>query len=232
MSRFPGAVLFDFDGVLVNTEPLHFAAFREVLRGERLDINEEEYFTTMLGLSDRDSFAYVFMRNNRCLNSDHLPELLARKSEMMLGHIQKRHFEPLPGVTELIPKLAATTPLAICSGARRIEIEAMLRLLGLIDCFQGIVSADDCKIGKPDPAGYFMAAYLACSRSWATLRPDDCIVVEDSPTVARSVKRVGFHVLAVTTSVPADYFDDADWVTPGMRIDDIAKVLPELVAFE
>jgi beta-phosphoglucomutase-like phosphatase (HAD superfamily) len=64
-----------------------------------------------------------------------------------------------------------------------------------------------------------------------TLRPEDCIIVEDSPTVVRSVKRAGFHVLAVTTSIPASYFDDADWIAPSLRAEDLKKVLPDL-AFE
>src|ERR1700723_2174994 len=156
MTSWPAAVFFDFDGVIVNSEPLHFAAIREVLKREQIDLGEEEYYKELIGFDDRGAFAYMFAKHNRVLDPKTMLRVLTRKSETSRELIESRQYAALPGVEELVRGLWRHYPLAICSGALREEIEAMLEGVRLRDCFGTIVSAEDVTVGKPDPQGYLL----------------------------------------------------------------------------
>src|SRR4029453_6306191 len=96
------------------------------------------------------------------------------------------------------------------------------------DCFSVIVSAEDVTVGKPDPQGYLMTADLVSQKIKRGLQASDCLIVEDAPTVTRSVRQVGFPVLAVTTSHSADKFGEANWVVGSLRPEEVQRVLPGL----
>ena len=228
MPRWPRAVLFDFDGVIVNSEPLHFYAFHEVLKTERIEISEDEYYRDLIGFDDRGAFRKIFERRNRVLEPKILLALMARKSGIMMDLIQDRRFTALPGVEEFVRSLWRTRPLAICSGALREEIEAMLEGVSLRDCFQVIVAAEDVAVGKPDPSGYLLTLKLLSEKTKKTLAPADCLVVEDAPTVIRSVKSVGFPTLGVATSYPLMKLSDADWAVKTLRPDEVLSEVPRL----
>lgn len=228
MPRWPRAVLFDFDGVLVNSEPLHFYAFHEVLKTERIDISEDEYYREIIGFDDRGAFRKIFERRNRPLEPKVLLALMARKSGIMMDLIQDRRFTALPGVEQFVRSLWRTRPLAICSGALREEIEAMLEGVSLRDCFQVIVAAEDVAVGKPDPSGYLLTLKLLSEKTKKQLAPADCLVVEDAPTVIRSVKAVGFPTLGVATSYPLMKLADADWAVKTLRPEEVLAEVPRL----
>src|SRR2546423_8282166 len=154
MSHWPAAVLFDFDGVIVNSEPLHLRAFQEVLAAEHIELTEAEYYREMIGFDDRGAFKHVFEKHQRPLDPKTFLRVMTRKSEVMMDLIHRRQFHALPGVEEFVRGLWRRYPLAICSGALREEIEAMLEGIALRDCFPTIASAEDATVGKPDPAGY------------------------------------------------------------------------------
>jgi beta-phosphoglucomutase len=231
MSRWPHAVLFDFDGVLCNSEPLHFFAFQEVLAAEKIELTEAEYYNEMLGFDDRGSFKYIFARRGRELDPKTFLRVMTAKGEVMMDLIRRRKFKPLDGVEEFVRGLWRHCPLAICSGALREEIEAMLEGLSLRDCFQVIVAAEDVDVGKPDPRGYLLTAKLVSEKlsgAKRPLKPADCLIVEDAPIVIREVKRVGFPVLAVATSYPAAKLAEADYVVQSLRPEEVRKQVPEL----
>jgi beta-phosphoglucomutase len=228
MPRWPRAVLFDFDGVIVNSEPLHFYAFHEVLKTERIEITEDEYYREIIGFDDRGAFRKIFERRNRPLEPKVLLALMARKSGIMMDLIQDRRFTALPGVEEFVRSLWRTRPLAICSGALREEIEAMLEGVSLRDCFPVIVAAEDVAVGKPDPSGYLLTLKLLSEKTKKPLTPADCLVVEDAPTVIRSVKAVGFPTLGVATSYPLMKLADADWQVKSLRPEEVREQVPRL----
>jgi beta-phosphoglucomutase len=153
---------------------------------------------------------------------------MTRKGEMTMELIFRRHYQALPGVEEFVRGLWRHYPLAICSGARRDEIEAMLEGVNLRDCFPTIVAAEDVKIGKPNPAGYILAAELVSQKIKRSLTPKDCLIIEDAPTVVHSVRSVGFPVLAVTTSYPAEKFAEANYVVPTLEPAQVLKKIPQL----
>jgi beta-phosphoglucomutase len=228
MSDWPQAVLFDFDGVIVNSEPLHFRALAEVLAGEGIEITEDEYFRDLIGFDDRGAIRTVFASHERPLDPPTLLRVLTLKSRAMMEMIHRRQYKPLPGVEELVRGLWWNYPLAICSGALREEIEAMLEGIALRDCFGTIVAAEDVEVGKPDPSGYLLCTRLVGDKMRQTLRPEDCLVVEDAPAVVRSVKAAGFPTLAVASSYFPDKLTDADWIVRSLDPDSFRQAIPQM----
>lgn len=230
MPTWPRAVLFDFDGVIVNSEPLHFYAFSEVLKAEHVELSEDEYYRDLIGFDDRGAFRHVFAKRGRPLEPKVLLSLMTRKSAVMMDLIRRRQFHALPGVEEFVRTLWRRGPLAICSGALREEIETMLEGVALRDCFAAIVAAEDVEVGKPDPSGYLLAARLLSEKLKLAkpLKPAACLVVEDAPTVIRSVKSVGFPTLAVATSYPEIKLTEATWIVRSLRPEEVHAQLPEL----
>lgn len=228
MSTWPAAVLFDFDGVIVNSEPLHFDAFRQTLLHENIPLTEEEYYQELIGFDDKGAFRHVFQKHRKELDSKTFLRIMTRKSEAMMELIYARRYEALPGVEEFVRGLWRNYPLAICSGALREEIEAMLEGVRLRDCFPTIVAAEDVTIGKPDPQGYLMATKLVRERVGKKIEPRDCLIVEDAPTVIRSVCAVGFQTLAVATSYPLTELGDSNYAVRRLEIAEVAKKIPQL----
>ena len=229
MSTWPRAVLFDFDGVIVNSEPLHFYAFHEVLRHEHIEITEREYYEELIGFDDKGAFRHVFKKYGKPLDSKTKLRVMTRKSETMMDLIQQRKYHALPGVEEFVRGLWRSYPLAICSGALKEEIEAMLEGINLRDCFKIIVAAEDVTVGKPDPQGYLKTVELLAENAKLTgLKPADCLIVEDAPTVIRSTMAVGFKTLAVATSYPPEKLTDANYVVRALHPQTVQAVIPEL----
>ena len=232
MSRWPSAALFDFDGVIVNSEPLHYLAFHDVLRAEKIDLTEAQYYQELIGFDDKGAFRHVFQKHGRELDPKTFLRVMTRKSEAMMELIRRRgKLEALPGAEEFVRAMWRHCPLGICSGALREEIEAMLEGVALRDCFPVIIAAEDVEVGKPDPRGYVLTTRLLSEKSKRELKPEDCLIVEDAPKVIRKVKALGYPTLAVASSSPAEKLREADWVVPSLRADDIGKHVPPLKAF-
>jgi HAD superfamily hydrolase (TIGR01509 family) len=228
MTSWPAAVLFDFDGVIVNSEPLHLLAFQEVFAAEHLDLTSEEYFRDLIGFDDGGVIKHFYASRKLPLEPKTLLRLLTRKGEMTMELIGRQHYHALPGVEEFVRGLWRHYPLAICSGARREEIEAMLEGVKLRDCFPTIVAAEDVPVAKPDPAGYLLTTKLVSERVHAHLKPADCLIIEDAPTVIRSVRKVGFSVLAVANSYPPEELGDADYVVKHLHPREVHGKIPGL----
>ena len=231
MSRWPRAVLFDFDGVIVNSEPIHFRTFRNVLRAEKIELSEREYYEQMIGFDDRGAFRQAFESRGMKVEAKDLLRLVASKGAAMMEVIRREGIQPLPGVDEFVRGLWWNYPLAICSGGRLEEIEATLEGISLRDCFAAITSAEHVTRGKPDPEGYLLTAERLSQRGKGVpLKPTDCLVIEDAPKVIRSCKDAGFPVLGVATSYFPDKLSEAgaDWVVNSLNGGEVKKAIPEL----
>jgi beta-phosphoglucomutase len=222
------AILFDFDGVVVNSEPLHFFAFQETLKEEKIDLSEQEYYQELIGFDDKGAFKHVFQKHGRTLDPKTFLRVMTHKKEHMMRQIESRKYEALPGVEAFVRSLWRNYPLGICSGALSEEIEAMLLGVNLRDCFSVIVSAEDVTVGKPDPQGYLLTMKQLSEKIKKGLEPADCLVIEDAPTVVRSVRTVGFPTLGVATSHPAEKFGEANWVVKSLDPDEVQTQLPGL----
>jgi beta-phosphoglucomutase len=212
------AVFFDFDGVIVDSEPLHYGALRDALAAEGIGIDEEEYKACYLAYDDRGAIRLALERHGIPWDAARLETIAERKAA---------HFERLlpsvpffPGSRELVRALAAELPVGIASGALRAEIEAVLEAGGVLSAFSAIVGADDVSHGKPDPEPYLTAMGRLTVPG---LRPDDCLVFEDSVPGILAARAAGMTVVAVTNTYPAARLSAAQRVvgslhglTPGM----------------
>jgi beta-phosphoglucomutase len=230
MSLWPRAILFDFDNVLVNSEPLHFFAFHSVLKEEKLELTESEYYGELLGFDDRGAFRHIFEKHGRRLDPKTALRVMTRKKEAMLEQIYSHKYSALPGVEAFVRGIWRHYPLAICSGALRDEIELMLEGIALRDCFSVIVSAEDVAKGKPDPGGYLLALQQLSEKRKTKFLPSECLIIEDAPLVIKPVRAEGFPVLGLANTLPAEKLlaAKANWVVASLDPDDVQKVIPGL----
>jgi len=193
------AIIFDFDGVIADTEPLHFAGFRQTLAEIGISLTESDYYANYLGCDDRGCFIAALTTNQHPTDPSALTQLMQRKAHVYL-ELVKDHLVIFPGVREFVRE-AAAYPLAIASGALRHEIEVILEKAGLRKEFLHITSAEDVTRGKPDPQP-FLQALNALNRQCPeqAINAESCLAIEDSIPGIRSAKTAGMKVLAVANT--------------------------------
>ena len=205
------AVIFDFDGVIADSEVLHFRAFNEVLKDHGFQIGRPDYYRHYLGLSDRDCFTTLIEEGRLALDKDRIPDLTARKKQVYKDMAQTEG-HVIEGVRPFLERLAAAGLLrAICSGALQAEIELVLDQANLRHHFSALVAADHVQRGKPDPEGYLLTLKQLQTIAPA-LQAKNCVVVEDSQWGLTAARAAGMATLAVTNSYPADQLHMADKV--------------------
>lgn len=212
------AVIFDFDGVIVDTEPLHYKAFQQILTPLGLGFSWEQYMEAYMGFDDRDAFMEAFSTSGKQLNHGELTQLIAVKANIFQDIIRSG-VTPYPGVVDLIKTLhRANTPLAICSGALKSDIIPILEMLNISECFGIIVSADDVTKSKPDPECYRLAFEKLC-KQWpmSVHLPTHAIAIEDTPAGISAAKKAGLKVIAVTNSYHQDHLIDADFMVESLE---------------
>jgi len=215
---YPESVIFDFDGVIVDTEPLHYKAFQEILAPLGLGFTWEEYCAVYMGFDDRDAFREAFNVGSRPLPAEELDRLIRAKAGLFQT-IVGSGVTAYPGVVELIEYLhGAGVPLALCSGALRSDIEPILEQLSISARFSCMVTAEDVPHSKPDPASYRLAFRMLQGRyPEAALCANRCLAIEDTPAGITSAKGAGLQVIAVLNSYPADKLLQADLVVRSLE---------------
>jgi HAD superfamily hydrolase (TIGR01509 family) len=207
------AVIFDFDGVIADTEPLHFTALQQVLAGIEIPLTETEYYTDYLGFDDRGCFMAALRQHHRQVTPGLLAELMEHKALAYLTAV-KQGLAIFPGVRELVLDAAERYPLAICSGALRNEIELILEEAGLRKAFRHITSAEDVTRGKPAPDPFLHAlAGLNQQGERLALTSGDCLVIEDSLPGIRGARAAGMKVLAVANTHAMQDLGEAHSIT-------------------
>jgi beta-phosphoglucomutase len=218
------AVIFDFDGIIVDTEPIHFRAFQEVLRPLGLGYSWDDYLERYIGFDDRDAFREVFRVSGRELGEELLKSLINEKARVFEEIVQKG-VQPYPGVIELVNSISGTFPLALCSGALERDIRPILGQLGIQGVFDVIVTAEDVRASKPDPESYQLALErLAGVFPEKNITPAMCLAIEDTPAGIDSARKAGLMVLAVTNSYPAEKLSEAVSVTDSLASATIAEL--------
>jgi HAD superfamily hydrolase (TIGR01509 family) len=223
------AIIFDLDGTLADTEPIHFEAFAEVLRPVGINLSRGEYFSRLIGYDDHDCFAAVLAENGAAADEVRLGELIARKAELYQRRIANRDVM-YPGAEAFVRKCAERFPLIIATGTLRAEAEMILGRAQIRELFLDVIAAEDVTHGKPAPDGFL----AALGRIGFILRPhpsitaDECLVIEDTVAGVEAAHRAGMHVLAVCHSASADDLEPADVVTPSLAGTDLNQVLRRL----
>jgi len=212
------AVIFDFNGIIVDDEPIHFKLFQRVLGEEGIVLTEEDYYARYLGFDDRGAFMAGFRENSRPLSTQKLQELIERKAVYYQEAI-RNHVTVFPGVKNLVADLAQTLPLAVASGALRHEIETILKTVGLLNHFRAIVAAEDVTQGKPEPEIYLkaLAALNARDGNEKPIEAVDCVVIEDSKEGIKGARCAGMKCLAVTNSHAAELLSEATAIVKSLE---------------
>jgi HAD superfamily hydrolase (TIGR01509 family) len=217
------AVIFDFNGIIVDDEPIHFQLFQKVFAEEGINLGKDAYYERYLGFDDRGAFSFGFREHNRPLSHEKLTELIDRKAVYYQVAI-RNHVTIFPGVKELVADLSIKVPLAVASGALRHEIETILTTAGLIDHFKVIVSAEDVERGKPEPDIFLKALTNLNSQIDTPIHASDCIVIEDSKEGIKGARRAGMKCLAVTNSHPAELLGEAHIIVNSLKEVDLARL--------
>lgn len=225
----PRAVLFDFNGVLVDDEPIHYQTLRRVLAEEGIGLDEEGYYRDYVGFDDRGAFRHALEAHGRNVEEESIAELCRRKARLYRRHADEHGLPTFPGALELARRLAARIPLGIVSGALRAEIVAFLRAEALLELFDPVVSADDVAASKPDPEGYRTGLRLLRRRpelAGTTLEPASVLAIEDTPAGLEAARAAGLATLAVAHTFPVAELASADRVVERLDRMDGAELLP------
>ena len=239
------AVVFDFDGVIADTEPLHLVAFQRVLAQRHLTLTRDEYFDRYLGYDDATLLAELLRDRDLTMAPEHSRAVLAEKTRLY-HHLIADSPPTIPGVADRIRAWSARVPVAVASGALREEIEEMLTRAGVTTCVRVIVAAGEVASGKPAPDPYRRAVELleterrrsGCRSAVGVpaaqrhspeaaadpIDPARCVAIEDSHWGIESARAAGLRTVAVTTSYRASALAGADLVVDGVTALDLDQL--------
>lgn len=223
------AILMDFNGVIINDEPLQMKAYQEILKGESIDLTEEDYYSCM-GMDDRTFIETTYTRAGKQVSAERNKEINDAKTAKWREIVEKE-IPLFEGVENFIKKMSQSFALGVVSMARREEIEFILEKLDLRENFSVIVSAEDVSACKPNPECYHKGFNLIdAARTRLGSNPivhGDCLVIEDSPQGIQAGKSAGLKTLGVTNTVSAKELREAgadsvtknldDWMPDSMR---------------
>ena len=223
------AILMDFNGVIIDDEPIQHAAYKEIFGADGIDVTDEMYYAR-LGMDDKTFVASILAEAGKPADMDRILELTAAKTAHWRNIVSER-MPIFEGVENFVRKCANELSLGIVSMAKREEIDFVLEKIGIADAFTLVVSADSVTKCKPDPQCYrqgFRDLDLArISRGHLPMVHEDCLVIEDSPPGVMAGRAADLPVLGVTNTVSADQLRAAganavaknlnDWFPETMR---------------
>ena len=210
------AIIFDCDGVIVDTEPLHMSALQTILREDGIDLGQELYYREYLALDDRGCFIKAFSDRGETLTPEKLNELIGRKAAKVKP-MMRDHLSLFPGAAGLIRSASQRFLLAVASGALLREVEFILQTADVSACFRAIVGAEDVARSKPHPDPFLEALARINAGSTARIKPIECLVIEDSIYGVQSAHAAGMRCLAVTNSFPREMLAEAELVVASLE---------------
>lgn len=209
------AIIFDFDGVLVDSEPLHYRAFVVAAKLIGFEMTYEDYLKIFIGYDDRDAFR-VMIKGAPGAGDEEVEKKVAQLSQQKqeaFAQLVNQGASMIQGVWKLIDSVHGQMPLAIASGATREDIELILNHLGKRDLFETIVTADDVQRSKPDPKTYALAVEnLAELHPELELKASECVALEDTAAGLTSARGAGLKTIGLMTSHSAEALSIADQV--------------------
>lgn len=204
------AIVFDFDGVIADTERLHLGAFQDAFAEHRWVLEPADYYDRYVGFDDRGLIETYTADRHIPFTDEQVELLVARKMALFSRHLSSGDVL-FPGAKTAIEMLAARYPVAIASGALHHEIAAILDGAGLLPLFPVIVAADDVSASKPSPEPYLTAAERL------GVPPSHALAIEDTITGLQAAQAAGMRTIAVTTTSPAHQLTMADHVVAGLH---------------
>ncbi len=212
------AIIFDFDGVIADTEPLHLKAFQLTFLENGIELSDEEYFANYLAYDDKTLFRELLKDRNFEHDEALISDFISRKSEHF-ENVLKGNILVLEGVPEFISRISGKYPLAIGSGALRSEIIEILESVGLREHFEIIVSADEVINCKPDPEVFIEALRRLNNLDSVseTISSHECLVIEDSTSGIKAAHSAGMKCLAITNSYTAEKLSEAELIIESLK---------------
>ena len=200
------AIFFDFNGVIIDDEPLQLKAYQEVLAPSGIAFTEKDYYDA-LGMDDVTFVRTIAGKMGKPLDDETTNEVIERKTELHRKLIDEE-LPLFPGVVTFIKAAARHFQLGVVSMARRVEINHVLERAALNHAFTVIVSAEDAQACKPDPSCCNRVLELLNERRREArelpLLPHECLVIEDSPPGILAARSAGMRTLGVTNTVTED----------------------------
>jgi beta-phosphoglucomutase len=209
------AIVFDFDGVIANSEPLHLRAFQEALAAEGVSLSAGEYYAQYLGFDDVGMLQQLASDRGYGWNDRHIAALVASKG-IQLQQLLNAGAVLFPGAADFIRLSAASVPIAIASGALPHEIREIVGTAGLADLFTAIVGSGDTAESKPSPEPYLLAFAQLRTASGLDLDPARTVAIEDSRWGLASARGAGLRCVGVTSSYPAHELPGAELTVGGL----------------
>ena len=209
------AIVFDFDGVIANSAPLHLTAFQQALTEEGIELSASDYFTRYLGYDDVGMFEALARDRGLTMTDRQVTALVTRKGVKLQAMLNAGSVL-FPGAADFIVRAAAAVPIAIASGALRHEIDEIIEAAGLAGLFQTVVAAGDTPHSKPSPAPYRLAFERLRQATGRELEGRRCVAIEDSRWGLESARGAGLRCVGVTNSYPADQMAQAELVVSGL----------------
>jgi beta-phosphoglucomutase len=200
------AIIFDFDGVLVDSEPLHEWAIRESVRPRGWDFTRERFYAEIVGKGDENAYRRIAEWHAAPMDDAQIRAMLEEKWRLMGVGIAADKFTIQPGAAETVRWARARGPVAVCSSSVRSTVDGMLRRIGLRDELDALVCGEDVPRIKPAPDGYLLTARTL------GVPPQECLVIEDTPTGVRAGKSAGMRVVGVCHTVQREMLHEADVV--------------------
>ena len=210
------AVIFDFDGVIADSEPLHFRAFQQALAEDGLELTPKEYYARYLGYDDVGMFQAFAEDHGVPMDAARVSALVSRKG-IRLQAMLHAGAVLFPGAVDFVKAAASAVPIAIASGALRHEIQEVIEAAGVAHLFAAIVASGDTPESKPSPAPYRLAFERLQEAMGATLDPRRCVAIEDSRWGLESARGAGLRCVGVTNSYPADELTGAELVVSSLQ---------------
>lgn len=223
------AVLFDFNGVIINDEPLHEQLIEQILISENLRPQPGEFRKVCLGRSDRTCLRDLLANRGRVVSDSYLNELVKRKAQAyeQLFTAKQDKLPIFPGLEDLIFQLRSRNiKLAVVTGAIRAEVELVLNKTTLAKHFNAIVAGDEIENSKPAPDGYLLAVErLNQLYPDSNLQPRECLAIEDTPAGIAAAKLAGMPVLGVANTYPFHMLQrQANWTVDYLNDLEIERV--------
>jgi beta-phosphoglucomutase len=209
------AIIFDFDGVIANSEPLHLQAFQQALAEEGIELTGREYYARYLGFDDVGMFQALARDRGISMSDRHVTALVTRKGQKLQAMLHAGAVL-FPGAADFIRRAADAVPIAIASGALRHEINEIIEAAGLAPLFTVVVAAGDTPESKPSPAPYLLAFERLRQLSGRELAARRCVAIEDSRWGLESARGAGLRCVGVTNSYPAHELGETELVVSGL----------------
>jgi HAD superfamily hydrolase (TIGR01509 family) len=224
------AILFDFNGVVINDEAIHREITNDLIVGENLrPISTVEYYQFCLGKSDRVCLRELLSYRGRTMTEDYLTRLIQKKAQLYRAKIETLDILPLyPGIRKLLDQIQLyRLAIGLVTGAIRSEVINILEKAELQTYFSVIVAGDDIATSKPQPDGYLFALeQLNRSDSTLQLEPSQCLAIEDTPVGIQVAKQAGMSVVGVAHTYPYHFMQrQANWAIDHLSELDLDRII-------